>query len=482
MKKILSLVTSFAMLSTMCANCVTASAQATAWEEFLAANTHGETVLDVTSFDNTQWKLLSDDGDDLQTTSGDKTYLDLVAHDYETVPTKTDDVWSGLDGTTYGTNSVAVNGTVEWKRTIPASGGRKDAPFSYYISDDKFKENKDRILTKIHIAKSLDKTYSEGKIAFVFNAALKYGNSGLHIKSISDADFFNRYQKNSYAPVVSDGNYHDFVCLVDLDNAVCDVYVDGAKTATVSGSDVKTQISDVSFAATGRTGNTNDTSLKSVKVIYFPDLGKEIAEKLTFDMLSNGQKQACVTGDLNLISSFECDDKTVNVSWTSSDECINAQDGTVTRGEHGKSVTLTATLGGAGINTTKSFDVFVPAYGNVLLFEDFESIEEGTSLATSTEKGENGWLLDSNNYDKATAEGDKLVIEKDSLNKTKVLEVVRITSGTNNKVNMNFNVSKAHSEIKGAQRKRTAYRLKKKTGFQSETTRCLSFPCTAKVL
>lgn len=448
MKKLLSLVTTFAMLSAMCANCVTASAQATDWEKFLAENTQGETVLDVNSFENGEWKLLSDDGYDLTTSSGDKTYLDLIAHYYDTAPEKTENVWTGLDGTTRGENSVTVGDTVKWKRNIPASSNRKKA--SYYIADDAFKSGSDKTLTKIHIAKAFDKTYSDGKIAVLFNAALENGNSGLHIKSISDADFFNRYQKNNYTPVVSDGSYHDFVCLVDLDNTVCDVYVDGTKTATVSGSDIKNEISDISFAATGRTGgNQNDATITSVKVIYFPDLGKEIAEKLTFDMISNGQKQACVTEDLNLITSFTYDNKTVNVSWKSSDECINAENGTVTRGTRGKAVALTATIGGTGINTEKSFDVFVPAYGNVLLVEDFESIEEGKSIATSTTEGENGWLLDSNNYDKATAEGDELAVEKDSLNKTNTLKIVRKVAGTDNKTNVNFNTLKSHTAVKG---------------------------------
>lgn len=170
-----------------------------------------------------------------------------------------------------------------------------------------------------------------------------------------------------------------------------------------------------------------------------------IKESILFEMISNDQSAYCVADNLNLINEYLINNESVTFEWKTSNESIISKNGVVTRGNKNERVEVTGTYWFAekpNDKAQKTFVVMVPARGEILLYENFETIEAGRELAFSKTEGNAGWVLESNNYDKAKAEGTTLKIVEDS--GTNVLSVVRIREGYSDNTYINFNAQKPY--------------------------------------
>lgn len=171
-----------------------------------------------------------------------------------------------------------------------------------------------------------------------------------------------------------------------------------------------------------------------------------INDQISFEMISNGQSASCVTSNLNLLDEYLINEETVNFQWETSAESIVSESGIVTRGNRNEFVEVKGTYWFAEKPNEKGekiFTVIVPALGEILLYEDFETIEAESELAFSKTEGNAGWVLDNNKYEEAKAEGTSLKIVEN--NGTNVLSVIRMREGFSDNSYINFNAQKPYS-------------------------------------
>lgn len=154
----------------------------------------------------------------------------------------------------------------------------------------------------------------------------------------------------------NEGEWHTMEVEFDFDNAVYRIYYADkplyykvsdtcySSEFVIYGYDTMTTCPDVSlFVPRDRAIGNHAPIIDDITYTYDTDT---IETKLTWATISNGQSQAAVISNLNLVDSITVKGVDYPVTWSSSNPNVISDKGVVVRGDENTSAVLTATVGG----------------------------------------------------------------------------------------------------------------------------------------
>ncbi len=157
----------------------------------------------------------------------------------------------------------------------------------------------------------------------------------------------------------NDGDWHTIEVEFDFDSGIYRVYYDNkplyhkvddtcySSEFVIYGFETMTTAPDVYlFAPRDRTIGNHAPIIDDITLTYDTDT---IETKLTWTTISNGQSQAAVISNLNLVESITVKGVDYPVTWTSSNPSVISNKGVVVRSDENASAVLTATVGGKTI-------------------------------------------------------------------------------------------------------------------------------------
>ncbi len=199
------------------------------------------------------------------------------------------------------------------------------------------------------------------------DATVSTGGSSTFIGKTADTESYvaavdKDANLNAYT-TIQDNVWHNILTDMDFDNGTFKVYYDGYPIyfPVKSGSTVVGYSSEIvipghaqgaSFPKIGLTAQRYQSyygHLPAIDDIVMKYDTDTIETKLTWTTISNGQSQAAVISNLNLVDSITVKGTDYPVTWSSSNPNVISNKGVVVRSDENTSAVLTATVGGKTI-------------------------------------------------------------------------------------------------------------------------------------
>ena len=157
----------------------------------------------------------------------------------------------------------------------------------------------------------------------------------------------------------NDEEWHTIETEYNFDDGIYRVYYDDkplyyqvsstcySSEFVITGNDTLTTAPDVKiYVPRDRTTGNHAPIFDDITLTYDTDT---IETKLTWTTISNGQSQAAVISNLNLVESITVKGQQLNVEWSSSNPNVISNKGVVVRSDENSSAVLTAVVGGKTI-------------------------------------------------------------------------------------------------------------------------------------